>query len=53
MNDNVVLDKSLDFALRVVKLCHYLNETKREYVLSKKLLISGTNIGKHQGGSRD
>ncbi len=47
MSDNVVLDKSLDFALRIVKLCHYLNETKREFVLSKELLISGTNIGKH------
>lgn len=47
MNDNIVLQKSLDFALRVVKLCHYLNEEKREYVLSKELLISGTNIGKH------
>ena len=47
MNDNLVLDKSLHFALRIVKLCHYLNETKREFVLSKELLISGTNIGKH------
>lgn len=47
MSDNVVLDKSLDFALRIVKLCHYLNETKREFVLSKELLISGANIGKH------
>ena len=47
MNDNVVVDKSLDFALRIVKLCHYLNEAKREFVLSKELLISGTNIGKH------
>lgn len=46
-NDNLVLKKSLDFALRIVKLCHYLNETKREFVLSKELLISGTNIGKH------
>ena len=47
MEKNLVLDKSLDFALRIVKLCHYLNETKREFVLSKELLISGTNIGKH------
>lgn len=47
MENNIVLDKSLDFALRIVKLCHYLNETKREFVLSKELLISGTNIGKH------
>lgn len=45
--NNVVLDKSLDFALRIVKLCHYLNEEKREFVLSKELLISGTNIGRH------
>ena len=44
---NVVLDKSLDFALRIVKLCHYLNTDKREFVLSKELLISGTNIGRH------
>ena len=44
---NIVLDKSLDFALRIVKLCHYLNEDKREFVLSKELLISGANIGRH------
>ena len=44
---NVVLEKSLDFALRIVRLCHYLNEEKRKYVLSKELLISGTNIGRH------
>jgi four helix bundle protein len=47
MEENPVLNKSLDFALRIVKLCHYLNDTKREFVLSKELLISGTNIGKH------
>ncbi len=45
--NNIVLDKSLDFALRIVRLCHYLNEEKREFVLSKELLISGTNIGRH------
>ena len=47
MSDNLVHDRSLDFALRIVKLCHYLNEDKREFVLSKELLISGTNIGRH------
>ncbi|MBK9216202.1 MAG: four helix bundle protein [Chloracidobacterium sp.] len=47
MSENIVLDKSLDFALRIVKPCHYLNEEKREFVLSKELLISGTNIGRH------
>ena len=47
MSDNVVLEKSLNFALRIIRLCHHLNEVKREYVLSKELLISGTNIGRH------
>jgi four helix bundle protein len=47
MKNNIVLEKSLDFALRIVRLCHYLNEQKREFVLSKELLISGTNIGRH------
>ncbi len=43
--DNVVRDKSFGFALRVVKLYKYLSEEKREYVLSKQLLRSGTSIG--------
>lgn len=30
-----------------MRLCHYLNEEKREFVLSRELLISGTNIGRH------
>lgn len=42
---NAVRDKSFAFALRVVRLCRYLNETKREFVLSKQLLRSGTAIG--------
>jgi len=46
-HNNIVVDRSLDFALRIVRLCHYLKEEKLEYVLSKELLISGTNIGRH------
>lgn len=42
---NVVKEKSLAFAIRVVKLCRWLQETKREFVLSKQLLRSGTAIG--------
>ena len=42
---NVVKEKSFAFALRVVKLSQYLNQEKREYVLSKQLLRSGTAIG--------
>ena len=43
--DNVVMIKSYAFALRVVKLYKYLIEEKKEFVLSKQLLRSGTSIG--------
>jgi four helix bundle protein len=42
---SVAREKSRAFALRVVKVCQYLQEQKREYVLSKQLLRSGTAIG--------
>ena len=45
MKDNIILDKSFDFAIRVVKLYKYLCDEKKEYVLSKQLLRSGTSIG--------
>ena len=45
MKDNVVKDKSFTFALRIIKLYKYLKEQKKEYVLSKQLLRSGTSIG--------
>ncbi len=48
MNDtkyNSVKDKSFKFALRIVKLYKYLIEKKKEYVLSKQILRSGTAIG--------
>ena len=45
MTDNIILDKSFEFAIRVVKLYKYLCEEKKEYVLSKQLLRSGTSIG--------
>lgn len=45
VNDNIILNKSKAFALRIIKLYKYLCETKREYVLSKQLLRSGTSIG--------
>ena len=47
MKKNVVLEKSFAFALRIVKLCRYLVNEKKEYILSKELLVAGTNIGKH------
>ena len=45
MGDNVLLGKSKSFALRIIKLYNYLQDDKREYVLSKQLLRSGTSIG--------
>lgn len=42
---NVIKEKSFSFALRVVKLNRFLQEEKREYILSKQLLRSGTAIG--------
>ena len=45
MGKSVILDKSKSFALRVIKLYRYLNEQKREHLLSKQLLRCGTSIG--------
>lgn len=42
---NITLEKSFSFAVRVVKLCQYLQSEKKEFVLSKQLLRSGTAIG--------
>ncbi len=47
MKDNPILEKSFTFALRIVRLYRYLVEEKKEYILSKELLTSGTHIGKH------
>lgn len=44
-NGNVVFDKSKAFAIRIVNLHNYLADEKREYVLSKQMLRSGTSIG--------
>ena len=43
--NNAVRDKSFCFAKRIVKLCEYLRETKKEYTMSQQLLRAGTSIG--------
>ena len=43
--ENIVEIKSFDFAVRIVKLYQHLTENKKEYILSKQLLRSGTSIG--------
>ena len=45
MSDNILLDKSKAFALRIIKMYKYLTEEKKEYILSKQVLRSGTSIG--------
>ena len=44
-NETPVRDKSYTFALKIVKLYRTLSEGKREFVLSKQVLRSGTSIG--------
>jgi four helix bundle protein len=43
--ENVIANKSYAFALRMIRLYQFLSEQKKEYVLSKQLLRSGTAIG--------
>lgn len=45
MSENIIKSKSFSFALRIVKLYQFLCSDKKEYVLSKQLLRSGTAIG--------
>ena len=45
MKENVIKQKSFDFALRVVKLYQYLTTEKKEFVMAKQLLRCGTSIG--------
>lgn len=42
---NIILDKAFAFSVRIVKLYKYLCDEKKEYILSKQLLRSGTSIG--------
>ena len=45
MKNNVIVEKSKAFALRVIKMYKYLVDTKHEFVMAKQLLRSGTSIG--------
>ncbi|MDY0987633.1 four helix bundle protein [Flavobacterium sp. CFBP9031] len=45
MKNNIVRNKSFDFAVRIVKLYQYLNNDKKEFILAKQLLRSGTSVG--------
>ncbi|MEA2105048.1 MAG: four helix bundle protein [Candidatus Cloacimonadota bacterium] len=45
MRKNIVKDKSFAFAIRIVKLYQFLVDNRKEYILSKQVLRSGTSVG--------
>ena len=45
MRDNLLIDKSVAFAVRIVKLHQYLIKSKKESIISKQIVRSGTSIG--------
>jgi len=45
MKENVLFEKTLSFSKRIVKLYKYLTLEKREFILSKQIMRSGTSIG--------
>lgn len=45
MKDSILKSKSKAFALRIIKMYNYLCDEKKEYVMSKQVLRSGTSIG--------
>lgn len=42
---NIVKEKSFAFALSIIKMYNFLRERKKEFILSKQLLRSGTSVG--------
>lgn len=45
VENNIIKEKSRNFAIRIIRLYKYLCDEKKEFVLSKQLLRSGTSIG--------
>jgi four helix bundle protein len=43
--ESVLKNKSYNFARRIIKLFKYLNTEKREFILAKQILRSGTSVG--------
>jgi four helix bundle protein len=44
MKKNIIKEKSFDFAVRIVNLSKFL-QNKKEFILSKQILRSGTSVG--------
>jgi four helix bundle protein len=45
MKESILKEKSYRFAIRIVKLTQWIQNERKEYVLSKQMLRSGTSIG--------
>ena len=45
MKENILLEKSLLFSARIIKLNKYLTKEKREHIVSKQIVRSATSIG--------
>jgi len=45
MKENVIKDKSYQFAIKIVRFYKYLVENKKEFTIAKQILRSGTSIG--------
>ena len=45
MRENILAVKSEEFALRIIEIYRYLQDSRREFIMSKQLLRSGTSIG--------
>ena len=50
--ENIIVIKSMKFAIRIINLYKYLID-KNEYVLSKQILRSGTSVGANCRESRN
>jgi len=45
MRENIIIDRSFQFAIKIIQLYKCLSNSKNEFVLSKQVLRSGTSIG--------
>ena len=53
MKENVLAKKTIDFAVKIINFYKYLCDEKREYVIAKQILKSGTSIGANVRESRN
>ena len=44
MADSLLIAKSKEFALRIIKVCNFIKQNKRKSVLTNQLIRSGTSI---------